>query len=198
MSIVEYHDIEKWRSMWDRVFENATGILCFSNSTRDIFQKAYSQYSEKIQVVPHDISGRYENIYEKSQGEEIRIGVLGGINIAKGAYVVKELVEYIDKNNIKAKVILIGDIAIEIDSPSFQKTGRYKKDELPSIVKNLNITKFLIPSIWPETFSYTTDEIMQMGYPLVVFDIGAPAERVSSYKKGNVIAISVDTCLQQK
>ena len=62
----------------------------------------------------------------------------------------------------------------------------YKKD-LPEIVKRFNITKFFIPSIWPETFSYTTDEIMQMGYPIIVFDLGAPIERVRNYELGMVI-----------
>jgi 1,4-dihydroxy-2-naphthoate octaprenyltransferase len=52
----------------------------------------------------------------------------------------------------------------------------------------LNITEFLVPSICPETYSYTTDEIMQMGYPLIVFDLGAPAERVKNYELGKIIS----------
>lgn len=57
-------------------------------------------------------------------------------------------------------------------------------------MKKLNITKFLVPSICPETFSYTTDEIMQMGYPLIVFNLGAPAERVKNYEFGKVVEIN--------
>ena len=30
---------------------------------------------------------------------------------------------------------------------------------------------------------------MQLGYPLTVFDIGAPAERVKNYEKGRVISL---------
>ncbi len=181
-------DIKRWRSMWGKVFDHATSIICFSNSSKNIVMKVYPVYAKKIKVIPHNILGRYENIYDKmkSKNNEIRIGILGGINIAKGAYVIKNMIKYIDDNNIGIKIILIGDIGIEINSPSFQKTGRYKKEELSSIIKNLHITKFFIPSIWPETFSYTTEEIMHMGYPLVVFDIGAPAERVRNYDKGYI------------
>ncbi|WP_330582768.1 glycosyltransferase [Suipraeoptans intestinalis] len=50
-----------------------------------------------------------------------------------------------------------------------------------------DIDIFLIPSIWPETFSYTTEEIMQMGMPVMSFDIGAPAERIKKYEKGLII-----------
>jgi len=165
-------------------------ILCFSNSSKDIFLKAYPDSIEKIIVKPHDISGRYEKIYNPNNTSEmITIGILGGINEAKGAGIVKDLVSHIDNNKINAKVIVIGQISIPINSKSFKVTGRYDKKDLESIVRKYNITKFLIPSIWPETFSYTTDEIMQMGYPLIVFDLGAPAERVRNYELGRVIEI---------
>ena len=50
-----------------------------------------------------------------------------------------------------------------------------------------DIDLFFIPSIWPETFSYTTSEIMSMHMPVAVFPIGAPVERVKHYEKGLVL-----------
>jgi len=43
------------------------------------------------------------------------------------------------------------------------------------------------PSIWPETFSFVVQEMMDMGVPLCCFDLGAPAERVGSYRLGRII-----------
>jgi GT2 family glycosyltransferase len=179
----------RWRKSWQKLFDVTDEVLCFSNSSKQIFKKAYPSYKEKVIVKPHDISGRYEKVYDSKalKEKEQRIGILGGINEAKGANIVKNLVQYIDDNKLKAKIILIGDISFPIESPSFYKTGRYTIDKLPELVKELKVTEFLIPSIWPETFSYTTDEIMQLGYPLTVFDIGAPAERVCNYALGKVI-----------
>lgn len=183
-------NIKRWRDIWNKLFHISDTVLCFSNSSKDIFLKAYSAYQEKVSVIPHDISGRYATIYQKDENsKEIRIGVLGGINEAKGALVIENLVKHIEKNALNAKVILIGQLSISIKSPYFELTGRYDRTELPEIVKEKNITQFLIPSICPETFSYTTDEIMQMGYPLIVFDLGAPAERVRDYPLGKVIKI---------
>ncbi len=54
-------------------------------------------------------------------------------------------------------------------------------------MKEHEIDIFLIPSICPETFSYTTQEIMMMDMPLMVFNIGAPAESVVNYSKGYII-----------
>jgi len=84
-------------------------------------------------------------------------------------------------------VVLIGEISEFIKSPHFKVTGRYEREQLPDIIAQEQIDIFLIPSICPETFSYTTQEIMMMQMPLMVFDVGAPAERVAHYEKGHVL-----------
>jgi len=184
-------DIQGWRAGWNTLLNASDEILCFSNSSKDIFLKAYPSQKEKVNTVPHEISGRHPQIYvPRTDQNELRVGVLGGINEAKGANVVRQLVEHIDTHNIKAKVILIGEISVSFASPSFEKTGRYDKNNLEQIVLEKEIDIFLIPSVWPETYSYTTDEIMQMGYPLIVFNHGAPAERVRMYELGQVIEIN--------
>ena len=38
------------------------------------------------------------------------------------------------------------------------------------------------PSIWPETFSYVVAEMTALHLPIVAFDLGAPAERLRSYR----------------
>ena len=185
-------DINNWRSNWKKLFDASDEVLCFSNASKDIFYKAYPEFIEKVRVIPHDISGRYENIYdpELALSKTKVIGILGGINEAKGAKVVQNLVDYIKTNNLNAKIISIGELSISIEeSEVFHCTGRYKIEKLPDIINENKITEFLIPSICPETFSYTTDEIMQLGYPLTVFDLGAPAERVCDYPLGKVISM---------
>lgn len=181
-------DMGLWREGWNELLDVTDEVLCFSDSSTKIFGRAYPHHLPKTTILPHDISGRYPHIYTHDQStHEIRIGILGGINEAKGATVIKNLVSHIDNNKLNAKVILIGQISIPISSPSLKVTGRYNKNDLLKIVKEENITQFLIPSVWPETFSYTTDEIIQMGYPLIVFNLGAPAERVKDYSLGKVI-----------
>ena len=82
---------------------------------------------------------------------------------------------------------MIGEITEAINSEHFKSTGKYKREDLPQIIKDEQIDIFLIPSIWPETFSYTAQEVMMMELPLMVFDLGAPAERVKKYTKGIII-----------
>lgn len=187
-------DINIWREKWwYKILNKSTQILCFSNSSKNIFLKVYSDLSSKINVIPHKTRDKLKKIYNpklNKENNEIRIGILGNIHISKGANIVKDLVEYIDNNKINAKVIVIGSLHLKIESNSLEITGEYKRSNLENIVKNKNINRFLIPSICPETFSYTTEEVIQMGYPLFVFNIGAPAERVSNYPLGRVVEIN--------
>lgn len=187
-------DINIWRKKWWRkILEKSTKILCFSNSSKNILLKVYSDLSSKINVIPHKTRNKFKKIYNpklNKENNEIRIGILGNIHISKGANIVKNLVEYIDSNKINAKVIVIGNLHLKIESNSLEITGEYERSDLENIVISKNINRFLIPSIWPETFSYTTEEIIQMGYPLFVFNIGAPAERVSNYSLGTVMEIN--------
>ena len=66
-------------------------------------------------------------------------------------------------------------------------TGRYMRSELPDLVEHYGVDMVWFPSIWPETFSYVTEEVMDMGLPIACFDIGAPAERVRGYAGGLVL-----------
>jgi glycosyltransferase involved in cell wall biosynthesis len=183
-------NIQQWRNSWKKILSHADEILTFSKASTDILFKAFQGLERKIKLTPHDITGRFSQIYnEKSinSKDKVTIGVLGGINEAKGVYVVKELVEYIDTKDLNARIVVFGETSIEIKSPNFKKTGRYNSKQLPNLIKKENVSFFIIHSIWPETFSYTTDEVMQMGYPLIVFDLGAPAERVRNYRNGMVV-----------
>lgn len=189
----QYNDMKLWRKRWAEFLQIVDNIVCFSDSSKEILLKAYSEL-KNILVKPHKLKYRYPDIYNEQAAlaqikddETIRIGILGSINVPKGAYIIKELLKYIEEHNLDFEIILIGEISIPISSKKFIKTGRYKRDEVPEIIKKYKINFFLLPSVCPETYSLVTDEIMQLGYPLVVFDVGAPPERVRKYKRGLVL-----------
>ncbi len=181
-------DIVRWRAHWRALLEAVHEIRAFSQSSKEIFERVYPDLSYKVRVIPHQVPKEFENIYQPASNKRERIiGILGAINEAKGLGVIRELLSVIEERGIDAKVVVIGELSEAIDSRALIVTGRYDRKRLPELVKSYEIDLFLIPSIWPETFSYTTEEIMQMGYPLIVFNLGAPAERVAKYPLGRVI-----------
>jgi len=124
---------------------------------------------------------------KKSNSHTTTIGVLGAINYVKGAQIIKQMVQLIERDKLDINIVVIGEITEAIKSKHFHVTGRYKRENLEQLVKEHEIDIFLIPTIIPETFSYTTQEIIMMKLPLMVFNIGAPAERVATYEKGYII-----------
>jgi GT2 family glycosyltransferase/glycosyltransferase involved in cell wall biosynthesis len=183
-------DIALWRKSWGDFLDLADEILCFSKSSKSIINKIYPNVSNKVVVNPHDISGRFQNIYIPSYEihNRLTIGVLGGINYSKGLGVLKNISQYIDDRKLNAEIVVFGDVSEKVDCKSFFNTGRYTIDDLPPLVMKYDVSIFLLPSICPETYSYTADEVMQLGYPLAVFDVGAPPERVAHYERGLILS----------
>ncbi len=64
------------------------------------------------------------------------------------------------------------------------------------------ITDWLIPSIWPETFSFATHEALDTGLPVWCFDLGAQSEAVraslATGGQGGVVALDAGMASAKK
>ncbi|NPA29522.1 MAG: glycosyltransferase [Epsilonproteobacteria bacterium] len=182
-------DIDEWRESWGAFLKACDEIVTFSHTSAAILTRAYPELpADNIAVIPHKVEDMPKITPPVSTGRPVTVGVLGAINQAKGAGVVRAMCEIIEKEKMPVRVVVIGQITEPLPKSVATITGRYKREDLPRLVEENGIDLFFIPSIWPETFSYTAEEVMQMGLPLMVFDLGAPAERVRHYDRGIVIA----------
>lgn len=198
-------DIIRWREEWQMFLTASALITCFSYSSRDILLRAYPTLdADKIKIQPHRVPHLRSAVYKKkSKKDPLIIGVLGGINHMKGAGIVLEMLEIIGREKMNVRIVILGPFDQKKLPQNLVVHGKFKHDEIVDLTEQYAIDLFLIPSIWPETFSYTTAEIMQMGMPLAVFDLGAPAERVKDYEKGMIIPeisaqSALDTLLLQR
>ena len=142
---------------------------------------------DNIQIIPHKSHYMPELNKKYKTTNTLNIGLLGILTNHKGQEIVRELVERIENEKLNIRIVLIGSSPQKIKSKVFKETGRYTRGAIPKLVLENDIDVFLIPSVWPETFSYTTDEIIMMGMPVMCFALGAPAERVAKYEKGIVL-----------
>ena len=186
----------KWRGEWQNFLENCSEIVFFSESTKSIVEKVYGKL-DNSKVIPHEIDYiPHVNKKVKTSGP-LNIGLLGVLSIHKGETIVKDLLKEIQNRNLDINIKLIGYAENIKKGNHFYETGTYTRNSIPSLALMNDIDVFLIPSIWPETFSYTSEEIMKMGFPLMCFDLGAPAERTKKYEKGIIIPeISAESVLQ--
>ena len=120
---------------------------------------------------------------------EVRVAVLGAIGPQKGNDVILacQADAVSRKLPISYKVIGYCDKK-EQGGIRMPETGPYSdiKDAIHEI-KEFAPTLMFYPSIWPETFSYTLSVAFMLNIPPLVFDLGAPAERVRTHSFGKII-----------
>ena len=186
--------IIEWQRIWYGFLQDtADEILVFSRSSYDIFTKFYPLIAEKIKIIPHTVPAMRKVSVPKHK--TINIVVLGAINGLKGGKIVKAI-DGIIKKFPDIKMYIAGSYKGRLGN--VHVVGRYDLQNLPDVLEKLECDIVFIPSIWPETFSYTTAEAMAMDLPVACFNLGAPAERVRKYVKGLVVSrIDAATALEE-
>ena len=185
-------DIKRWRNVFHDFLLKANEVIAPSNSTARIINSYYSDV--KIVVKEHSVPKYVHKTFnpEFLKKDILNIAVIGAIGEQKGSKIVYELVERIreEKLPINIKIIGITDLQNKYYKSKdgiLEITGRYNKEEISDLLAKYQVGVVLIPSICPETYSYTTSEAIFSGYPVIVFNLGAPAERVNKLKCGWIL-----------
>ncbi|MBL4807935.1 MAG: glycosyltransferase [Rhodobacteraceae bacterium] len=182
--------IQQWRAIWRDVLSHANRVEAFSDSSRIIFERAYPQFKHLVTVIPHQDFQKPGKLVSTA-GQAPIVGVLGDIGHCKGAGFLKQAAENIAGHQL----IVVGNIDPTYRHPKIRVTGTYKLDDLGQIVAANQINCWLIPSVWPETFSYTTHEVLATGLPVFTFDLGAQAEAVKNAPNGFILSGNPETMM---
>lgn len=178
-----------WRKNWLSLLEVATTIECFSDSSAKILKEAFPKLKAQISVRRHTLP-IVRSVRKLNRRDPMTLGILGDIGIQKGAKCVEALAKVIPTSKLE-KIALIGSL-----DPRFLlgktdiETGAYQRSDIAKLAEQHNISAWLIPSIWPETFSYTTHEALATGLPVFCFDLGAQEEAVKSAKNGWILPLA--------
>jgi len=183
-------NIREWRSLWGEFIRSSYQVTCFSNSSKEILLRAYPFAKNLIKVIPHLVNFTPSKLPSIKQGK-LHIGVIGGMSYGKGASVLNQLVDFIGERKLQIKVTLLGEIHPAFHNAKMNVLGRYERHELPYLIEKNGINVILFPSIFPETFSYVTSEVMIMKMPIAYFDIGAVPEKLKSYKRGSLLGLGM-------
>ena len=176
-----------WRALWGRCLHTADEVRFYSESTRELFLRAYPTLPrERLTVVPHQTNYVPERLPRPDLQAPLVIGVLGEISMHKGADVLKEMVRIVDATQADVRIVVLGTLHAALKSERLAVTGAYDRAHLVDLIEANGINMFLFPSIWPETFSYVVAELIALDMPVVAFDLGAPGERLRSYSKARM------------
>ncbi len=180
-----------WRAAWGRVLQQADSLTVFSQASARIVAEVYPQVADRIELRPHQIMHPIAPVVRPDGGRRV-IGVLGAIGPQKGAALVSALSAALERRS-DLDLVLIGYIA-----PGYPLKcgtvmhGPYDAQDVVALAQHYGVTHWLVPSIWPETFSYTVHECLATGLPTMAFAIGAQGDAVRAATNGRVIAWRAD------
>jgi GT2 family glycosyltransferase/glycosyltransferase involved in cell wall biosynthesis len=172
--------LTEWRTEWGALLAEADRITTFSQSSRDLVCEAYPDCAPRIEVTPHALPHDIPAIAPPRDAQDPPvIGVLGAIGYPKGIAVLAELSRYLEETG-RARLVVLGVVEERYPlAPGAKVHGPYSPAEIPALVARYGISRWFIPSICPETFSFTTHECIATGLPVFSFDLGAQGEAVA-------------------
>lgn len=190
VSLFQARDIDMWRQRWGRLLQGADELIAFSENTKRLYLRAYPDLDRgRIAVRPHSVdylTGRYTYPVGAQGG---RIAVVGDVNYHKGSEVFADLVAEARRICAPIEFTVIGTLNAKRRLEGVTQTGPYARDALARLLTEHQVSMVLMLSIWPETFSYVTHELMALEVPLLSFDIGAQGDAVRQYRLGRVVSL---------
>lgn len=182
--------LDAWQQAWGGLLAQAQRLVVFSQDSQRLVAATYADAAEKLVLEPHELLTGMSPVVPAASTRRV-IGVLGNIGQQKGAAVLSRLSRRIAVLE-DADLVIIGNV-----DPSFslgkgtRVHGSYERGDIADLIAHYGITMWLIPSVWPETFSYTTHEALSTGLPVLSFDFGAQGDAVAAASNGYVIAAPV-------
>lgn len=175
--------IVEWRTRHHNVLRQAERIFV---PDQDVISRLKKYYPDVIlNLEPHsDIDEKIIKIMhpEINHGEKLRIVVIGAISKIKGYRVLKACAEDAKRRNLPLEFIIMGFSHNDrlLERAGVKVTGSYLDSEAQYVLKNTEGHVVWLPSIWPETYSYTLSIALKNNLPVFAFDFGAIAQRLNS------------------
>jgi len=187
VSLSGIREIEAWRDSWGAALALADEVRVFSDSSKEMMLRAYPALDAAcIRLVPHVLHTQLAP-QPVTAGDGLHIGVVGAVGRHKGAAIVAALAEEIQRRATGAKITVIGTLEAKVPREIVRVTGPYEAARLPVEIAKSGANVFLFPSIWGETFSYTSHELIAMKLPFACFNFGAQADLARRYEQGLVL-----------
>jgi glycosyltransferase involved in cell wall biosynthesis len=138
----------------------------------------------RFDVVPHEATwnraGAPRRAAPPDPGGKLRVVVIGAISRIKGYEIVLGCARDAKRRNLPLKFLLLGYSMNDrkLEAAGVTVTGRYLEEESLERLDKLAPHAAWLPSLWPETYSYTLSIALEAGLPVFAFDIGAIARRL--------------------
>ena len=171
--------------------QNSYEMLSYASSiavpNADCNERIHKYFPDlKISIRPHhpEIHKKTNDLVNLNKSVKLRIVVIGAISQMKGFDILLACATEAKNKQLPIEFILMGysmnDTALRQQNVII--LGKYDDRHAENCLLDINPDLVWLPSIWPETFSYTLSIALTAGFPVAAFDIGAIANRLRALK----------------
>lgn len=172
----------KRRSEFGAFLQKFDRIIVPSQNAKEIVLKFYSNLD--IEVIEHGIELK-RDVYTPVPGNAFNVAFIGVMCNHKGGYIIDKVIRKSENRNIVFHVFGKTELPeFEENRDNYIFHGPYKREELNGLLHENNINLICFLQIWPETYSYTLNEAVSAGIPVLTTNLGAGKERVLKYGLG--------------
>jgi len=126
----------------------------------------------------------------RRRGGPVQVAALGALTRDKGFDVLLACARDAARRQLALRFTLVGhsvgDDRLMATGMVFV-TGPFAEGQAAALLAEADADVALLPSVWPETWSYALDDLWRAGLPVVAFDLGAPAERIRAGGRGRIL-----------
>ena len=177
--------IPEWQFDWNNFLKKFNTVIVPSQDTKSRIQEVYPDV--EITVIEHGVNN-HKTEETPTISDKLRVGFIGVLCRHKGGEIIREIVK--DNADKDIEFHAFGKSEYEDLRKSFSNYtfhGSYERENLSKLLWENKINVICFLQIWPETYSYTTNEAVSAGIPVISLDLGAGAERVKKYDLGWVL-----------
>ncbi len=184
--------IYRWREQFNDFLSYCDSIITTDDSAKQQICEIFPQLEKKFAVIPHgrDFPIMHPGKRLDSTPGKIKVIVPGNISVAKGALLIKKMIEEDKENTLEFH--FLGKVAPELNGLGIHH-GTYTRDDVVEKIKEIQPHIGIVLSLWPETFCHTLTEMWAAGIPVLGVDLGAVGHRIKQSGAGWLVSSDINS-----
>ena len=169
-------DVNKWRGDFDSFLERCDEVIV---PDQDVSERLIKYFPGiRFHVKPHTFPvDTHISIMSPVPG---KVAIIGAVGEHKGFEVIRRCAVEAKRLNLNLHLCVIGytsnDKVMNLHGVSV--TGPYKEHEIWSLLQKESPQAIFLPSVLPETYSYTLSIALNTNLPVISFNLGAIGRRL--------------------
>ncbi len=184
--------VYRWREQFKEFLTYCDVIISTDDSAKLQVCKIFPEVEGRFVVIPHgrDFPLMYPGEILGNAPERVKVIVPGNISQAKGALLIKKMIEEDKKNQLEFH--FLGKVASELNGVGIHH-GTYTREDIVEKIKEIKPHVGVVLSLWPETFCHTLTEMWAAGIPVLGINLGAVGNRIKQSGAGWLVSSDIST-----